>query len=145
MKTTFASLALVLCTLLSTAAIADNHYTEGRVSQIVAIRVQSGQMDQYTAYLSNTWKKEREALKTAGVILGYSVLQASPRSVDDPNLYLVTQLANMAALDGLDARSDAVLVKATGVSTEAAEKAMADRNAIRTIIGTQLVRELELK
>lgn len=71
--------------------------------------------------------------------------QTTPSAPGEPNLYLVTTLANMAALDGLDARSDAVLEKATGVTTEAAEKAMAERNAYRSIVGTELIRERKLK
>jgi hypothetical protein len=145
MKTILAGLMLAICAWLPSAVIADSNHSEGPVSQVVSIRVHAGHMDQYMAYLATTWKNEREALKKAGVIQGYAVYQTTPRTADDPNLYLVTQLANMAALDGLDDRSDAVLTKATGMSNEAAEKAMADRNAIRTIVGQEVIRELVLK
>jgi hypothetical protein len=101
-------------------------------------------MDHYMAYLTGTWKKEQEALKAAGVIVDYAVYSTMARNPDDPNLYLVVTLANMAALDGFDARSDEVLVKATGVSIEAAQKAMAERNAMRRIVGQEVIRELKL-
>jgi hypothetical protein len=145
MKNTLTGIMLAILAFLPFSAIAQSSHTEGPVSQVVSIRVTAGHMDQYMAYLADTWKKDQEALKAAGVILGYAVYSTTPRSPDDPNLYLVTQLANMAALDGLDARSDAVRAKATGVTTEAAEKAMAERNAIRTLVGQEVIRELQLK
>lgn len=145
MKTIFAGLVLVMSAVLSSAAIAETSYTEGPVSQVTSIRVHPGHADHYAAYLAGTWKKEQEALKEAGVILGYAVYETRARDADDPNLYLVTSYPNMAALDGLGDRSDAVLTKATGMSNEASSKAMIERNAMRTIIGTEIIREMQLK
>lgn len=145
MKKILAGIMLAIVAFLPFAAMAQSSHTEGPVSQVVSIRVHAGHMDQYMAYLADTWKKNQEALKAAGVIVGYAVYATTPRSADDPNLYLVTNYANMAALDGLDARSDAVMAKATGESTEAAQKAMAERNAIRTLVGMEMIRELQLK
>jgi hypothetical protein len=145
MKTILAGILLAFVAFLPSAVIAQSSHTEGTVSQVVSIRVGAGHMDHYMAYLADTWKKDQEALKAAGVIVDYAVYSTMARNPDDPNLYLVTVLANMAALDGYDARADAVLAKATGVSTEAAQKAMAERNAIRTLVGMEVIRELKLK
>lgn len=145
MKTKIAGLVLAACAFLPFAAVAGEYSTEGAVMQVVSIRVDAGHADQYMEYLSKTWKKEQEALKAAGVIVDYAVYTTTARDVDDPNVYLVTTLANMAALDGLDDRSDAVLTKVTGVATAEAQKAMAERNAYRKIVGQEVIREAKLK
>lgn len=121
------------------------NYTEGEVTQVAAIKVTPGHFDKYMAYLASTWTKEQAALKEAGVITDYRIYSTTPRRPDDPDLYLVTTYANMAAFDGLDERSDAVTAKALGSTREQDMKGMADRNSYREIVGTELIRELKIK
>ena len=121
------------------------NYTEGEVTQVAAIKVTPGHLDKYMAYLASTWTKEQAALKEAGVITDYRIYSTTPRRPDDPDLYLVTTYANMAAFDGLDERSDAVTAKALGSTREQDMKGMADRNSYREIVGTELIRELKFK
>ena len=118
-------------------------YSEGNVTQIAAIKVNAGHMDQYLEYLRSDWKKEQEALKEAGIIVGYAVYSTTARNPKDPDLYLATTYANMAALDNLDARSDPVTAKAMGTDRKAGQKGMADRNAYREVLGVELIRELK--
>ncbi|HVF36251.1 MAG TPA: hypothetical protein VND91_13090 [Candidatus Saccharimonadia bacterium] len=142
---------LWLCALMfgvfSSQALAQGSrdYTEGEVTQVASIKVTPGHLDQYTAYLASTWTKEQAALKEAGVITDYRIYLATPRRPDDPDIYLVTTYANMAALDGLDDRSDAVTAKALGSTREKDMKGMADRNSYREIVGIELIRELKFK
>ena len=49
--------------------------------------------------------------KKQGIIVSYSVYETSPRSADDPNLYLMVTYKNMAALDGLDDRMEGIQQK----------------------------------
>ncbi|HET9484526.1 MAG TPA: hypothetical protein VFO79_11265, partial [Xanthomonadales bacterium] len=55
------------------------NYTEGNVTQVVAIRVTPGHFDQYIDYLASTWSKEQAALKDAGLILDYLMYSTTPR------------------------------------------------------------------
>jgi len=140
--------SLMLAALVSlscfSASAQDSNYTEGAVSQVTAIQVTQGHMDEYMTYIRTDWKPSQEALKKAGIITGYTVFSTSPRTANDPDLYLMTTYANMAALDNLDERSDRVTEKLTG-GREKEQKGVADRNSYRKILGTETVRELKIK
>ena len=62
----------------------------------------------------------------------------------DPDLYLTVTYANMGAMDNIDDKADPVVAKLTGGHTKE-QKGVSDRNAYRTILGTELVRELKIK
>jgi hypothetical protein len=85
-----------------------------------------------------------EAQKAAGLIVDYFVYSASPRSPQDADIYLVTVYKNMAALDGLDAKSDPIMEKLQGSLAEQ-NKAYVERGKIRTVLGSELIREAVLK
>jgi len=120
------------------------NYTEGAVSEVTAIQVTSGHMDEYMTYVRTEWKPEQEALKKAGIIVDYSVYSTTPRTPNDPDLYLLVTYANMAALDNLEERADPVTEKVTGNRAKA-QKGVSDRNAYRKILGTETIRELKIK
>jgi len=135
--------ALVSLSCLSVSA-QDANYTEGAVSQVTAIQVTQGHLDEYLTYVRTEWKPSQEALKKAGIITEYNVYSTTPRTPNDPDLYLVVTYANMAALDKLDERSDPVTEKITGNRVKA-NKGVSDRNAYRKILGTETIRELKIK
>jgi len=56
----------------------------------------------------------------------------------------VVTYKNMAALDGLTDRMDAIQAKYVGDQAKR-DAAMADREKMRTMIGTEMLRELVLK
>ena len=82
--------------------------------------------------------------KAAGVILGYNVYAANPRAPADPDLYLVTVYKNMAALDDLNEKSDAMAEKIFGDKKKASADTIS-RGKLRTVLGSELIRELKLK
>lgn len=131
--------------LTSLGAVAeDRPYTEGAVISVSGIRTEYGRFDDYMKFLDTTWKQAEEASKKAGLIVSYQVLQAQPRGVDDPDIYLVVTYKNWAALDGLRDKSDAILAQVYG-SVHAAETGAVDRGKIRRTIGGQFMQVLELK
>jgi len=139
------SSALLLCTTLTTTTYADGrHYNDGPVVNVAAIRTVDGHFDDYMQWLATTWKKQEEAGKKAGLILSYRVLVAEPRSPSDPDIYLVTEFKNWAALDGLGGKLDAVSTQVEG-SLEKANQSEADRGKIRTVLGSQTMQTAELK
>jgi hypothetical protein len=143
-------IAMLAATALSMGAtsplLADDSksYTEGPVSEVTSIRVKPGMFDAYMKWLDTTGKQIREDEKKAGIIVDYAVYTVQPRSPQDPNLYLVITYKNMAALDGLEDRVEPLQKKIWG-SREASAKAGADRESMREVIGTQLIRRLDLK
>jgi hypothetical protein len=137
--------ALLLCAPLATITHADGrHYNDGPVVNVAAIRTVDGHFDDYIQWLATTWKKQEEAAKKAGLILSYRVLIVEARAPGDPDIYLVTEFKNWAALDGLGSKLDAVSAQIEG-SVEKANQSEADRGKIRTVLGSQTMQTAELK
>ncbi|HWX32853.1 MAG TPA: hypothetical protein VNZ53_36160 [Steroidobacteraceae bacterium] len=135
---------LSMSTISSVLADDSKSYTEGVVKQVTAIRIKPGMFDAYMKWLDTTGKQIRDDEKKAGLIVDYAVYQAQPRSPHDPDLYLVITYKNMAALDGLSDRIEPLQKKIWG-TREAAAKASADRESMREVLGSELVRQLDLK
>jgi hypothetical protein len=135
---------LSLVALCGNATAADRPYTEGAVVNVSAVRTEPGKFDEYMAYLAGPYKQLMEEQKKAGIILGWSVYQTSPRSESDPDLYLLTIFKNMAALDGLDAKSDPITEKIFG-AMDKQSAATIERGKLRTLVGDELIRELVIK
>jgi hypothetical protein len=133
-----------VASLANVAAAADRPYTEGHVSIVNAIRTEPGMFNAYMKYLSTTYKQMMDENKKAGTIVDYHIYQTSPRSPDEPNLYLVVTYKDMAALDGLNDKVEAVQQKIIG-SQEVRDQQNIERGKLRTQLGTEMIRELVLK
>jgi len=123
-------------------------YTDGPVTEVAYVRIEYGHFEEYVAWLNAKWKPTMEAGKEAGLIMDYKVCRASPKSPDQPNVFLMITYKDMAAFAGdigdkaMDL--DAVAEKVIG-STEVQNQARVGRNEYRTVLGTELIRELILK
>jgi hypothetical protein len=139
-----AGTALSMTAISSALADDSKAYTEGTVVEVTAIRTKPGMFDAYMKWLDTTGKQLREDEKKAGLILDYAVYGALPRSPHDPDIYLVITYKNMAALDGLSDRVEPIQRK-IWATRDAGAKAAADRESMREVLGTELMRRLELK
>ena len=128
----------------SIAGAADRPYTEGPVLNVAAVRTEPGMFEEYMKYLAGPYKQAMEEQKKAGVILDYAIYAADPRSPHDPDLYLVTVYKNMAALDDLNTKTDAITEKVFG-TLEQQSTATVTRGKLRTLLGNEYVRQLNLK
>ncbi len=136
--------ALALFAVAGAASAADRPYTEGAVLSVSSIRTEPGMFDSYMNFLATTYKQNMEAQKAAGIILDYDVYTTTPRGPHDPDIYLVTTYKNMAALDGLDEKTDPIMQKIFGDMSQRSA-ATISRGKMRTQVGTELIRELKLK
>jgi len=131
--------------LLATLAYADGrNFNDGPVVNVAAIKTVDGHFDDYMQWLATTWKKQEEAAKKAGLITKYQVLVVESQGPHDPDIYLVVEFKNWAALDGLGSKLDAVSAQVEG-SVEKANQAEVDRAKIRTILGSKTMQVAELK
>jgi len=130
--------------LMATAQAADRPYSEGTVSVVSSIRTEPGQYENYMKYLATTYKQLMEEQKKAGIIVDWSVFTARSRTPDDPNVYLVTTYKNLAAMDGLQDRTEAIQEKFIG-NQEARDAAMVARGKMRTALGSEVIRRVEFK
>jgi hypothetical protein len=137
--------AFVGLSVTSAAALADDHaYTEGAVVNVAAIRTEYGKFDDYMNYLDTTWKASQEAAKKAGNIISYRVVLVEPRDENDPDIYLVTNYKNWAALDDATAKNDVIAKQVEG-SLAASNQSAVDRGKIRRVLGSWTGQELVLK
>ena len=126
------------------AVAADRPYSEGVVVNVSSVRTEPGQFEAYMAYLAGPYKQLMEEQKKAGIILDYAIYQTTPRSPDDPDLYLIVTYKNMAAFDGLDDRMDAIQEKMVG-NLEQRDAATIARGKMRTILGSETIQQMVLK
>jgi len=95
-------------------------------------------------YLATTYRQLMEEAKKAGHVVDYNVYSTSPRGPDDPNVYLVVTYKNMAAFDGLSDRMDGIQQKIVG-SQEQRDAAAVDREKMRTMVGSEMIRHVVFK
>ncbi|HEU0224006.1 MAG TPA: hypothetical protein VFR29_01060 [Steroidobacteraceae bacterium] len=119
-------------------------YTEGAVVNVSSARTEPGQFNNYMRYLAGPYRKIMDEAVKQGLVLEYSFYAAQPKNPGEPDLYLITVYPNFAAFDGLGDKMDAISNKVFG-SMSAAESAEVDREKLRKLIGSELVRELKLK
>ncbi|HEX3944200.1 MAG TPA: hypothetical protein VHW69_08935 [Rhizomicrobium sp.] len=126
----------------------DRQYTDGPVTEVDYIQVEYGRFPEYIDWLNSTWKPTMEAMKKAGLIIDYKVFQASPKSPDQPNVFLYLTFKNMATYGGnigdKGIEGEYVARKVIG-STEFQNKKRVERTGCRKVLGVELIREVILK
>ena len=123
-------------------------YTYGPVTEVDYIDVAYGHFDEYIAWVTSTWVPTMEAAKKAGLIIDYKVFRASPKSPDQPNVYLEITYKNMAAYAGdIGDQADAFEAVTEKVICNSAcqNQARVHRNEIRKVLGTEVTREIIFK
>jgi L-rhamnose mutarotase len=145
MKTLTTVLISLAFSAMAATALADEGkvYSEGPVVEVTYVKIKPGKFEDYMKFLATTYRTLMEANKKAGLIQDYGIYQATPRSPQDPDLLLTTTYPNMAALDRNE-EAEALSVKTVG-SMASQTQAAIDREAIREILGSELLRKLVLK
>jgi hypothetical protein len=137
--------ALLSLTALATIAQADGRdWNDGPVVNVAAIRTVDGHFDEYMHWLATTYKRQQETAKAAGLITSYRVMVVEARTAQDPDIYLVTEYKNWAALDRLGGKFDQVSAQVEG-SVDKAAQSQVDRAKIRTVLGSRTQQEALLK
>ena len=143
-KTMILSTCLAACSLsLHARAQDERQYTDGPVTEVDYIQVEYGHFEKYIDWLNSTWKPTMEATKKAGLIIDYKVFRATPKSPDQPNIFLWITYKDMAALDkGVELEG---VAKKVICSTECQNKARVARSEYRKVLGSEYIREIILK
>lgn len=144
-KTIILSMGLAVFSLsLNARAQEERQYSDGPVTEVDYIHVEYGHFEEYIDWLNSTWKPTIEAMKKNGLIIGYMVFSATPKSPDQPNIYLwITYINAAAALDkGVELEA---VAKKVICSTECQNKARVARSEYRKVLGNEYIRELILK
>ena len=123
-------------------------YTDGPVTDVTYIHVDYGNFERYIDWLNSTWKPTLEATKKAGLIIDYKVFRAFPKSPDEPNVINMITFKNMAAYAGdIGDQADAfeAVTEKVICNSVCQNQARVHRNAIRKVLGTELIREITFK
>ena len=144
-KTTILSMCLAASSLSLNAHAQDvRQYSEGPITEVDYIRVGYGHFEEYIDWLNSTWKPTMEAFKKAGLIIDYKAVRATPKTPDQPNIFLMITFKDGAAALDKGVELEEVAKKVIG-STEVQNKARVGRNEYRTVLGVEYIRELILK
>lgn len=131
--------------LLAPAVLAQEHYTEGPVWRVELVRVKPTHMDEYLASLQKSSKPLLDEEKKEGLILDYKFfIKETKNNPQDWDVCLAIQYKNHAALDGLDAKEDAVRDKILG-GKEQAQEVGQRREEYRELVSDELLQEILLK
>jgi len=139
-------ICLGLCLLLGVSLYAqmERPTHNGTVWELSFIHVKPGMDSAYNKYLASDWKKEQEALKSAGVILSYKVIGTEAHSPNDWDLMLMVEFKDLATLEANQDKADALLQKMFG-GDEKVMQGYKERSDIREVVGTRLAREVILE
>lgn len=145
-RTILLSLCLTAAALSLDARAEDApRYKYGPVTEVDYIHVEYGHFAEYMAWVTSTWVPTMQAAKKAGLIIDYKVYQSSPKSPDEPNVYLEISFKDMAAYAGdigdQAAAFEAVTEKVI-CSSACQDQARVHRNEIRKVLGTEVTREI---
>ena len=131
--------------LLAPAVLAQEHYTEGPVWRVELIRVKATHMDEYLASLRQASKPLLDEQKRQGLILDYKFfLKETKNDPQDWDVCLAIEYKNHAALDGLDAKEEAIRDKALG-GKQQAQQLGEMRQQYRELVSSEQLQEIVLK
>jgi len=119
-------------------------YTEGSVWEITMVKTKPGMSDDYLKALARIFKATNDEQKNQGIITDYKILMGSAATQQDYDILLMVEYPNMAALDSLRDKTDAIDAKIVGSDDQQRQLAV-KRMEIREIMGDKLMREVTLK
>ncbi|MGH9759454.1 MAG: hypothetical protein ACREAC_01290, partial [Blastocatellia bacterium] len=118
------------------------NYKTGSAWVCLFIRVLPGQDQIYLNYLAGTWKKQQQALKDAGIILSFRILQSGQGNRNDYNVMMMTEYKDLASLEANQYKMDAIINSVQGGTDEATMAGYRDRDKVRTLLGGKISREI---
>jgi hypothetical protein len=137
--------ALLLSFSLPAQSVAQGlPYTEGSVWSVGFVKTKPGMTNDYYKNLAENWQKTNEAAKKEGLVLSYKILSGPAANTEDWDVMLLVEYKNMAALDGMAEKMEALSARMMG-SQDQRKVGAIKRNEIRDFLGAKLVREIILK
>ena len=147
-KGAFLSGLAVLCLLMfSVTQAADRPWERGAVVEVTAVKIKPGQFINYMNHLNGPYRAINEEAKKQGLILDFGMFATEARSPDEPDLYLTVTYPNRTSMENPDndGKWEAIVAKVGLGDDEAQSKSAMDRESMRTILGSETIRELVWK
>jgi hypothetical protein len=108
------------------------------------VKTKPGMSDDYLKALAKIFKSTNDEARKQGIITDYKILVGDASTQQDYDILLMIEYPNMAALDGLRDKTDAIGAKLVGTEDQQRQLAV-KRLEIREIMGDKLMREVMLK
>lgn len=108
------------------------------------VKTKAGMTDDYIKNLARNYKAVMDEEKKQNLILSYKILLGDASTATDYDMLLLVEFKNMAALDGLRAKTDPIADKIMG-GEEQIRSGSVKRAEIREILGSKTMREITLK
>lgn len=146
MKMSLMTAATAVAMLLGTAVAAQDSgrvWKPGSVWRVNTVEVMPGRGDDYVRMLNTVWKAARIANQKSGHEKSYKIMWADDQRDGQPNLVLMIEYPNMAAMDRPPEEDDKVMkaIEAQGIKAPPA----AERDAMRKQRGSRVYREVLFK
>jgi len=122
----------------------DGHYTEGSVWALSLVRTKAGMQDAYLQELAGARRELMAEARRQGLVVSDKILVGTASGRDDFDVLLMIEYRNWAALDGLNARMDAIAAKAMG-SVDKQVQVMSRRTDLREVLGDKTMQELSFR
>jgi len=137
--------AAMLLPALTQAQTPVRPFHDGPVWDIAFIKAKPGVGLKYMYYLAGDWKTEQEALKKAGLILDYKVIETESHSTTDWDLMLMTEFKDLATMEANQDKREEVTDKALNSDDKKMIAGYEERASWREIVGGRLAREIVLE
>lgn len=145
MKTKILSVIVMLMLAFSANSFAqDRAYQNGSAWTVGFIQIKNGMSRDYLNSLKTTWKAMQDEGVKQGLILSYKVFEGTASNPEDWQIMLMVEYKNLAAMEGNEAKWDAIQKQVVG-SEEDQKKLREVRANMRTMYGNKLMREIIYK
>jgi hypothetical protein len=144
-----AAVAAVLA-FASANAVAQEHWTEGPVWSCSFYYVSAENWDKYMLYLRRNTVPLQAAQKKAGLVLDYRTFVKDPSNTNDWNFGACSLFKSYGQALDYDAADEAKMKTIASAhwktqDEQAQQKAAAERFSLRTLLSTQLMRQIDFK
>jgi hypothetical protein len=145
MKTKILSVIVMLMIAFSTNSFAQERtYQNGSAWTVGFVQVKNGMNRDYLNSLKTTWKAMQDEGVKQGLILSYKILEGNASNPEDWQMMLMVEYKNLAAMEGNEAKWDAIQKQVVG-NEEDQKKLREMRVNMRTMYGTKILREIVYK
>jgi len=143
-------IAAVCYAVLASGALAQEHWTEGPVWEVSFYRTKPGLFDEYMKYVRTNFLPLSDEVKKQGLVLDRKVFVKDPQHPGDWDVAIASLYPSFGkALDfnqGNEDKWKAIQAKHYKTEDEKKQKEITDKRLeMRDFIGTQLVREVNLR
>ena len=136
---------VLLLLLTPMLAFAEAPFKQGTYWEITAVEVHPGKLDAYIENLNNLWRKQMDLLIKEKKVVSYRMLGNVHARQGEPDLWLMVEWKSAGEMMDLDEGYWDNMMSGTVGSREDGAQRNIEREELRTIMGSTLVREISFR